>query len=72
LGIIFKEIGLKDAFIIEPEQFKDQRAFFARSFSQGEFEAKGLSPRLVCDHQDEKTSRAHNDFAQRAGEDLII
>ena len=56
MGIIFKEIGLKDAFIIEPEQLKDQRGFFACSFSQGEFEAKGLSPRLVCDHQDERAA----------------
>ncbi|MCA1632223.1 MAG: dTDP-4-dehydrorhamnose 3,5-epimerase family protein [Acidobacteria bacterium] len=44
--MIFIETSLKGAFIIEPERFADERGFFAQSFSRGEFERHGLSPRL--------------------------
>jgi len=47
VGIIFEEMMVKGAFVIEPEQFADERGIFARSFSQSEFEAHGLNPRLV-------------------------
>ena len=40
--IIFRETKLKGAYVIEPERFEDARGFFARSFSQMEFEAHGL------------------------------
>ena len=40
--IIFRETKLKGAYVIEPERFEDARGFFARSFSQTEFEAHGL------------------------------
>jgi dTDP-4-dehydrorhamnose 3,5-epimerase len=40
--IYFREAKLKGACVIEPERFEDARGFFARSFSQTEFEAHGL------------------------------
>jgi len=40
--IIFRETKLTGAYVIEPERFEDARGFFARSFSQAEFEAHGL------------------------------
>lgn len=40
--IFFRETRLKGAYVIEPERFEDHRGFFARSFSQIEFEAHGL------------------------------
>lgn len=35
------------AFILEPEQFKDERGFFARSWSEQELAALGLESRFV-------------------------
>lgn len=40
--MIFAETRLKGAFIIDPEKRSDARGFFARTFCQKEFEAKGL------------------------------
>jgi dTDP-4-dehydrorhamnose 3,5-epimerase len=45
--MIFTETKLKDAFIIQPERLGDQRGFFARTWCQREFEARGLNPCLV-------------------------
>ncbi|MDQ3623809.1 MAG: dTDP-4-dehydrorhamnose 3,5-epimerase [Verrucomicrobiota bacterium] len=45
--MIFSEKKLKGAFVIDPERFEDQRGFFARSWSEREFAAHGLNPRLV-------------------------
>ncbi len=45
--MIFIEAKLKGAYIIEPEKLEDARGFFARTFCQKEFEARGLNPRLV-------------------------
>lgn len=47
MGIIFRETKLKGSFVIEPEKFEDERGFFARSFSDKEFEAHGINPRMV-------------------------
>jgi dTDP-4-dehydrorhamnose 3,5-epimerase len=47
MGIIFKETKLAGAFVIEPETFADERGFFARSFSDREFAAQGIDPRMV-------------------------
>lgn len=44
--MIFTETKLGGAFIIEPERFADERGFFARSWSEREFAARGLSSRL--------------------------
>ncbi|MFN2493348.1 MAG: dTDP-4-dehydrorhamnose 3,5-epimerase family protein, partial [Pyrinomonadaceae bacterium] len=45
--MIFTESELKGAYIIELERFEDERGFFAPSFSQREFEARGLECRFV-------------------------
>jgi dTDP-4-dehydrorhamnose 3,5-epimerase len=47
MGIIFRETKLKGAFVLEPERFDDERGLFARSFSDREFEAHGIDPRIV-------------------------
>jgi dTDP-4-dehydrorhamnose 3,5-epimerase len=45
--MLFTETKLEGVFIIEPERIEDERGFFARTWCQQEFEAHGLSPRLV-------------------------
>jgi len=45
--MIFTESELKGVYVIEPERFEDERGFFASSFSQREFEARGLASRFV-------------------------
>jgi dTDP-4-dehydrorhamnose 3,5-epimerase len=40
--MIFTETAFKGAFIIEPERRYDERGFFARTWCQREFAAKGL------------------------------
>ncbi|MBA2525969.1 MAG: dTDP-4-dehydrorhamnose 3,5-epimerase [Pyrinomonadaceae bacterium] len=45
--MILTETKLKGAFIIRAEQMEDERGFFARSWSEREWRAHGLDPRLV-------------------------
>ena len=45
--MIFSELSLKDAYIIEIERLKDERGFFARSWCQREMKEHGLNARLV-------------------------
>lgn len=45
--MIFKETKLQDAFVIELAGFEDDRGFFALSWSEKEFAARGLDPNLV-------------------------
>ena len=45
--MIFTETPLPGAFVIDLEQFEDERGFFARCWSEKEFAAQGLNPRLV-------------------------
>ena len=45
--MIFSETKIGGVFVIEPERFEDERGFFAPSFSQREFEARGLAGRFV-------------------------
>jgi dTDP-4-dehydrorhamnose 3,5-epimerase len=45
--VIFQETVLQGAYIVELERLEDERGFFARSWCQREFEARGLNPRLV-------------------------
>jgi len=40
----FKELYLKDAYIIELDLLRDERGFFARTFCRQEFTEKGLNP----------------------------
>jgi dTDP-4-dehydrorhamnose 3,5-epimerase len=42
--MIFTEIKLKGAFIIDVEKREDQRGFFGRAFCQDEFKKRGLKP----------------------------
>jgi dTDP-4-dehydrorhamnose 3,5-epimerase len=46
-SVIFEEIKLKGAYIIEPARLEDERGFFARTFCQKEFEAHNLNPKMV-------------------------
>ena len=43
----FLETGLADAFVIDLDLASDERGFFARSFCEKEFEARGLASRFV-------------------------
>jgi dTDP-4-dehydrorhamnose 3,5-epimerase len=43
----FTETKLKGAFVVEIEKLTDDRGFFARSWCQKEFEAQGLTSRVV-------------------------
>ena len=45
--MIFTETRLKDALIIEPEKFEDDRGFFARIWDKKVFEQKGLETNWV-------------------------
>jgi len=45
--MIFTECEVKGVYVIELEQFEDERGFFAASFSQREFEARALVSRFV-------------------------
>lgn len=45
--MIFQEMTLKGAYIIELEKREDERGFFARSYCQQEFEAYHLSLKVV-------------------------
>lgn len=45
--MIFTATKLKGAYIIEIEQLKDNRGFFARSWCQKEFEGQGITSRVV-------------------------
>jgi len=45
--MIFTEIELKGAFIIEPNRIEDERGFFARSWCKKEFENHQLNPHLM-------------------------
>jgi dTDP-4-dehydrorhamnose 3,5-epimerase len=50
MGITFTETKLRGAFVIEPEIFADERGFFARSYSEDEFEAHGIKLRMAECH----------------------
>src|SRR6266550_7225361 len=45
--MIFTESKLPGAFLIDSEKIEDERGFFARCWSEEEFAARGLNPRLV-------------------------
>lgn len=45
--MVFTETGLSPALVVDVERHDDERGFFARSWCQREFEARGLSSRLV-------------------------
>jgi len=45
--MIFRELDLPGAFLLEPERLEDERGFFARTFCRREFEARGLDPEVL-------------------------
>lgn len=45
--MVFSETDLQGVYVIEPERFEDERGFFAPTFSQQEFEKRGLESRFV-------------------------
>ncbi|MGH2454202.1 MAG: dTDP-4-dehydrorhamnose 3,5-epimerase [bacterium] len=45
--MIFTETALRGAAIVEPEPLGDERGFFARTWSQAQFEGRGLNARVV-------------------------
>ncbi len=45
--MVFHEVGLAGAYLIEPERSEDDRGFLARTWCRREFEARGLDPRLA-------------------------
>lgn len=52
--MIFRELPLKDSFLIIPELRKDERGFFARTFCVNEFKEHGLKHNMV------QCSTSHN------------
>src|SRR5262245_5648893 len=45
--MIFTEMPLAGAYIIDVQRLEDDRGFFARSFCQDEFRAHGLNPNVA-------------------------
>ncbi len=45
--MIFSETKLKGVYVIDLEKVEDERGFFARTFDEKEFEARGLNARWV-------------------------
>jgi dTDP-4-dehydrorhamnose 3,5-epimerase len=45
--MIFSETDIGGAFLVEVEAIEDERGMFARTFSEEEFSARGLDPRVV-------------------------
>ena len=45
--MIFHELEISGAFLIEPEKKADSRGFFARTYCRDELEARGLDPTVV-------------------------
>jgi dTDP-4-dehydrorhamnose 3,5-epimerase len=45
--MIFSETPLRGAYIIDPERIDDARGFFARTWCQHEYEARGLTARVA-------------------------
>ena len=45
--MIFTELGVAGAFLVEPQRLEDARGFFARSWCRDEFGARGLDPDLA-------------------------
>jgi dTDP-4-dehydrorhamnose 3,5-epimerase len=45
--VIFSATPISGAWVIEPEQIRDERGWFARTFDAAEFRARGLDDRVV-------------------------
>jgi dTDP-4-dehydrorhamnose 3,5-epimerase len=47
LPMMYTETELRGAFVVEIEELRDDRGFFARAWCRGEFLDRGLNPKLV-------------------------
>ncbi len=45
--MIFRELEVAGAWLLEPERHEDERGFFARTFCRREFSERGLEPAVV-------------------------
>ncbi|MCP4654337.1 MAG: dTDP-4-dehydrorhamnose 3,5-epimerase [bacterium] len=45
--MIFRELEIPGAYLLEPERHEDRRGFFARTYCRHELEARGLDPTVV-------------------------
>ena len=45
--MIFHQLDIPGAFLLEPERKEDRRGFFARTYCRNELEARGLDPTVV-------------------------
>ena len=45
--MIFRELEIAGAYLLEPERHEDARGFFARTYCRRELEERGLDPRVV-------------------------
>ncbi len=45
--MIFRELEVPGAYLLEPERHEDDRGFFARTFCRRELEARGLEPAVA-------------------------
>ncbi len=45
--MIFRELEIPGAFLLEPERKEDRRGFFARTYCRNELEDRGLDPAVV-------------------------
>jgi dTDP-4-dehydrorhamnose 3,5-epimerase len=45
--MIFRETPLPGVWVLEPERFEDERGFFARTYSRGDFVDRGLDPAVT-------------------------
>jgi dTDP-4-dehydrorhamnose 3,5-epimerase len=45
--MIFRDTEIEGAWVIELETLEDERGFFARTWDRGEFESRGLNPRIA-------------------------
>lgn len=45
--MIFHQLDIPGAFLLEPERVEDRRGFFARTYCRRELEARGLDPTVV-------------------------
>jgi dTDP-4-dehydrorhamnose 3,5-epimerase len=45
--VIFRDLGIPGAFLVEPERVEDERGFFARTWCEREFAEHGIEARTV-------------------------
>ena len=55
--MIFKELPMAGAYIIDPDKFEDERGFFVRMFAREDFGNKDLDTKIVAINNSLSTSR---------------